>query len=74
MEWSVILKPGSTGSQVVLLPGITAHNIHGLTGMCLNLDGTKKSHSHGARGEKYTVNQPPPRHLFKTIVSLNILT
>lgn len=42
------------------MQGINVHNIHGLTGMCLNLDGTKKSHSHGPQRENTRLTKLPP--------------
>lgn len=43
----------------LLLQGINTYNIHGFTGMCLNLDCTKKSNSHGAQRENTQLTSLP---------------
>lgn len=53
-----------------------AHDVRGFAGMCLNPQTAQKKFP-WSMDRKYTVNQQPPappRHLFKAIVSLHILT
>lgn len=57
-----------TGAKVIacvnrsmgsLLEGINTYNIHGFTGMCLNLDCTKKLDSNGAQRENTQLTSLP---------------